>query len=113
MDLKEIGKRIANQRKMKGLTQEALAEEVDLTVGYISGIESGNKIASLKNMLNIANALEMSLDFMLLSDINTEEIKKEAYILEFKSMLEEIGEREKIERFINYAKAISEKIAKE
>lgn len=78
------------------------------------GIESGNKIASLKNMLNIiANALEMSLDFMLLSDISTEEIKKEAYILEFRSMLEEIGEREKIERFINYAKAISEKISKE
>lgn len=69
MDLKEIGRRISNQRKMLGMTQEQLAEKVDLTVGYISGIESGNKIASLKNMLKIANVLELSLDFMLLSGV--------------------------------------------
>lgn len=36
MDLKEIGSRIAKQRKIKGLTQEALAEETELSVGYIS-----------------------------------------------------------------------------
>lgn len=113
MNLKEIGRRIANQRKMKGLTQEKLAEKVDLTVGYISGIESGNKVASLKNMLKISNALEMSLDFMLLSDITTEAIKKDIYILEFQAMINTIGEKDKIEKFINYSRAISEEIAKE
>lgn len=113
MDLKEIGKRIARQRKLKGFLQEVLAEKANLSVGYISGIESGNKVASLKNMLNIANVLEMSLDFMLLTDIDTEKIKRNAYILEFQSMINEIGDKEKIERFIRYAKAISEQIAKE
>lgn len=113
MNLKEIGKRIANQRKMVGMTQEQLAEKVDLTVGYISGIESGNKIASLKNMLNIANALEMSLDFMLLSDITTDEVKNDKYVFEFKSMIDSIKDKNKIEKFVRYAKALSEEISKE
>ena len=113
MDLKEIGKRIARQRKIKGYTQEELAEKTDLSVGYISGIESGNKVASLKNMLNIANVLELSLDLMLLSDISVDKIKRDSYIMEFQSMIDELEEKEKIERFINYAKAISEEIAKE
>ncbi len=113
MNLKEIGKRIAKQRKIKGMTQEMLAEKADISVGYLSGIESGNKVASLKNMLNIANVLEMSLDFMLLNDIKTEDIKKDKYIDEFKIMLNDISDKEKIERFVNYAKALSEEIAKE
>ncbi len=113
MDLKEIGKRIARQRKIKGISQQVLAEQTNLSVGYISGIESGNKVASLKNMLNIANTLDMSLDFMLLTDITSEKIKNNSYILEFQSMIEEIGDEEKIKKFINYAKAISAEIAKE
>lgn len=36
MDLKEIGNRIAKQRKIKGLTQENLAEKTKLSVVYIS-----------------------------------------------------------------------------
>ena len=90
--------------------------ELDLSncqISDLSGIESGNKVASLKNMLNIANALEMSLDFMLLNDIETENIKKDKYIDEFKIMLKEIDDKDKIERFVNYAKALSEEIAKE
>lgn len=113
MNLNEVGRRIANQRKAKGYTQEKLAEKVDLTVGYISGIESGNKVASLKNMIKIANTLELSLDFMLLSDITTDAVKKDKYILEFQSMINNLGEKHKIEKFINYARAISEEIIKE
>ena len=64
-------------------------------------------------MLNIANVLEMSLDFMLLNDIETENIKKDKYIDEFKIMLKEIDDKDKIERFVNYAKALSQEIAKE
>ena len=113
MNLKEVGRRIANQRKLKGYTQEKLAEKVDLTVGYLSGIESGNKVASLKNMLKIANVLEMSLDFMLLTDITTDDVKNEKYIFEFQSMIDKIGDNEKVEKFISYARAISEEISKE
>lgn len=113
MNLKEVGRKIASQRKIKGYTQEKLAEMVDLTVGYISGIESGNKVASLKNMLKIANALEMSMDFMLLIDITTEDVKNDKYIMEFKAMIEQIGKKEKIEKFIIYARAIAQEMSRE
>lgn len=113
MNLKEIGRRIANQRKLKGYTQEKLSEMVNLSVGYISGIESGNKVASLKNMLKIANVLEMSLDFMLLSDITTNEVKHAKYIMEFQLMIENIGDNDKIEKFITYSRAIADEIARE
>lgn len=39
MDLKAIGRRIKIAREQKGLTQEALAELVDLTPMHISVIE--------------------------------------------------------------------------
>ena len=55
MNLREMGQRIAKQRRIKGLTQEKLAEKVDISVVYLSGIDAGNKIASLKIMLAIAN----------------------------------------------------------
>ena len=32
MNLKEIGRRIANQRKLKGMTQEMLAEKAEISV---------------------------------------------------------------------------------
>ena len=35
MNLKEIGRRIANQRKLKGMTQEMLAEKAEISVGYL------------------------------------------------------------------------------
>lgn len=113
MNLKEMGQRIAKQRRIKGLTQEKLAEKVDISVVYLSGIEAGNKIASLKIMLAIANELEMSLDYMILDDIKTPNIKKDRYLYEFKSMIDSLDNEEKIERFIKYAKAISEEIEKE
>ena len=44
MDLKAIGRRIKIAREQKDLTQEALAELVDLTPMHISVIERGTKI---------------------------------------------------------------------
>ena len=113
MNLREMGQRIAKQRRIKGLTQEKLAEKVDISVVYLSGIEAGNKIASLKIMLAIANELEMSLDYMILDDIKTPNIKNDKYLYEFKAMLDSLNDSEKIERFIKYSKAISEEIKKE
>ena len=39
----EIGKKIKNLRKKKGLTLEELGERTDLTKGYISQVERGLK----------------------------------------------------------------------
>lgn len=112
MNLKEIGRKIKSQRQFVGLTQEQLSERVNITPTYLSGIESGNKIASIKVMLAIANELNMSLDYMLLDDIknDSEHTKIDCNIVEFKHMLKELNDRELIDSFMAYSRAISKEM---
>ena len=65
MDLKAIGRRIKIAREQKDLTQEALAELVDLTPMHISVIERGFKPTKLETFCRIANALGVSADTLL------------------------------------------------
>ena len=53
--------KIQKYRIAQGLTQENLAERVDLSVSYISEIENGKKRPSLKTLEKIATALDVSL----------------------------------------------------
>lgn len=61
----EIGQRIRDIRKQRGYTQEALAEAADLSASYVSHIELGLKSASLAAILQIAKALDVSLNQLL------------------------------------------------
>ncbi|BCS55620.1 helix-turn-helix domain-containing protein [Geobacter sp. SVR] len=56
-----LGARIKELRKRRGLTQEQLAEKVDLATRYISLIEVGRSSPSLETIENIANTLEVEL----------------------------------------------------
>jgi len=55
--LKKLGKRIREERKIKGLTQEKLAEKVELTPVYIGYIETGKQAPYLKTLERIAKSL--------------------------------------------------------
>lgn len=56
-----LGARIKELRKRKGITQEQLAEKVDLATRYISLIEVGRSSPSLETIENIASTLEVEL----------------------------------------------------
>lgn len=60
-----IGKRVRETRKQQKLTQDQLAEMSDLTVGYISHVETARKKASLSALISISNALGITLDELL------------------------------------------------
>lgn len=62
---KEIGIRIKELRRSKGLTQEKLAEKINISVNYLSNIETGRDICSFTVLLGIANHLEASMDYLL------------------------------------------------
>lgn len=70
MNLKEIGVRIKKAREAKGLTQEQLAEIVNLSPTHISVIERGVKSPKLETFINIANALAVTADSLLLDVLN-------------------------------------------
>ena len=74
MDQKAIGKRIKSAREKKGMTQEQLAELVNLSPMHVSVIERGNKLPRLETLINIANILDVSAD-VLLQDVVNNQIK--------------------------------------
>ena len=72
MDQKAIGRRIKAARERKGLTQEELAEEVDLSPMHVSVIERGVKLPKLETLINIANTLDVSADVLLQDVVNNQ-----------------------------------------
>lgn len=60
-----IGRRVKESRIQKHMSQEALAELIDLSVTYISHIETAKKQASLDSLVRIADALGVTVDNLL------------------------------------------------
>ena len=65
MDYIEIGKRIRKYRKIRNLSQEQLAEKVNISVTHMSHIETGSTKLSLIVLTNIAEKLKVSCDDIL------------------------------------------------
>lgn len=59
VDLISIGRKIAQTRVDKGMSQEDLAGEAEINRGYISRIENGRVAFSVPVLLKIANALQI------------------------------------------------------
>ncbi len=55
-----LGQTIRHLRAAKGFSQEAFASVCRLDRTYVGGIERGERNLSLKNLLRIANALEVA-----------------------------------------------------
>ena len=60
MDKLMIGDRIKAARKKLNLTQEALAERVDVTLYYMGEIERGVKTPSLDLFIRLVEVLDVS-----------------------------------------------------
>jgi transcriptional regulator with XRE-family HTH domain len=56
-DLRRLGERVREQRRNRGLTQEALAEALDLSVAYVSLIERGGRNPPYTTVIAIARVL--------------------------------------------------------
>lgn len=65
LDMKETGRRIKQKRKELSMTQEKLAERIDVSTHYIYEIESGMKTMSVYTLDAITQALHTSSDYLL------------------------------------------------
>lgn len=70
MDAIAVGRRIKAAREVKHMTQEKLAETIDLSTDHISVIERGVKVPHLDTFVAIANALEVSADDLLIDVVD-------------------------------------------
>ncbi len=68
MDLTEIGFRIKAERKKRGLSQEQLAEMINVSSHYIYEIERGLKAMSLETLVNVIEAMDLSADYILFGE---------------------------------------------
>lgn len=65
LDFKAIGLKIKERRQKLGITQEHVAELLDVNPSHISNIECGRANPSLTALVKIANILECSVDYFI------------------------------------------------
>lgn len=88
----KIGDKIRERRNFLKITQENLANEIDVSASFISDIENGRRKMSLETMIKISIALKTSLDYLILDNMNSTKIKNETKIEELKNLLKPIDE---------------------
>ena len=60
VDYQALGERIRSARRQHGLTQEALAEQADISTSFLGHIERGTRVASIETLVAICNALTIT-----------------------------------------------------
>lgn len=71
VNYKMVGRQIRVRRRTQRMSQAFLAEQVELSVSYISCIERAKKQVSLEALVRIANSLDTTVDSLLIgSQIN-------------------------------------------
>lgn len=78
MDYFQIGQRIKKFRKIKNMSQEQLAEKIDISTTHMSHIEAGTTKLSLQVLTDIAQTLEITTDDLLFEEkkISNKELVK-------------------------------------
>ena len=96
-DAKEFGVRLKTIRLIYGLTQEKLAEDLNISWNHLSKIERGERRCSFELLIAISSRYGISLDYLLTGkQINEEKNRLLAVILELIDIaqsLQETGSR--------------------
>ena len=80
-DLKKaLGKKIKQIRKEKQLTQERLAELINIEIPSLSNIETGKFAPSIETLQKLSEVLEVEpWEFYYFNEISNEKMKKVIY----------------------------------
>ena len=73
MDFFLLGHKIRNLRVTHHLSQASLAELIDVSTNYIGQIERGDRKPNLETLVDLCNALDTSMDYMLSDNLQTQE----------------------------------------
>jgi transcriptional regulator with XRE-family HTH domain len=100
-DRKRLGQRIKHLRRVRGDTQERLAERIDINPKYLSSVERGQENPTLDLFLRLAEGLQVELSALfqygpegesrdrllqhverLIADLNEEQLRQVVRVLE-------------------------------
>lgn len=68
--LKQIGKRLYEQRQRLHMTQDELAEMANITPQTVSTAELGKKAMRADTIIRVCKALNISANYLLLGDVS-------------------------------------------
>lgn len=88
MNYEEIGKRVRKYRKLKNLSQEELAEKIDISTTHMSHIETGSTKLSLQVLVDLSRVLEVNTDDLLFEN------KTQTMINQITKLLSECNENQ-------------------
>jgi transcriptional regulator with XRE-family HTH domain len=74
--LTALGLRIAEIRRSKNVTQEALADMLGVSPKHISHVENATSCLSLKNLIQFCSIFDCSLDYLVFGKQNNEALSK-------------------------------------
>lgn len=60
-----IGSRIAKLRKEHNMTQEQLAERLDISIKHCSAVERGFSSLSLEKLIDVSKLFDVSIDYLV------------------------------------------------
>ncbi len=70
LNFANIGQKLRKVRISKNLTQEYVANMVDVNTSHISNIENNRVKVSLSTLVQICNALDTTVDYILADEYN-------------------------------------------
>ncbi|MCT4565619.1 MAG: helix-turn-helix domain-containing protein [Maledivibacter sp.] len=73
MDYVALGNRIREERLRLGLTQEKLAEDIDISISYMGQIERGERSLTLGSLVKVVNRLGVTIDYLLTDSVKVED----------------------------------------
>ncbi|MCI8616835.1 MAG: helix-turn-helix transcriptional regulator [Clostridia bacterium] len=104
LDYSVIGSRIKQARLAKNMTQEDLADQIDISVAFLSRVERGNSRVNLKRLNQLCDLLDVSEGYLL----NGASSSSENYLdKEFTDLIKSVSP-EKQKLIYNVAKTIAE-----
>ena len=104
IDYSVIGSRIKQARLAKNMTQEDLADKIDISVAFLSRVERGNSHINLKRLNQLCDLLDVSEGYLL----NGASSSSENYLdKEFTDLIKSVSP-EKQKLIYNFAKTIAE-----
>ncbi len=105
LDYTALGIRIRQARKERHVTQEQLGELCELSTAHIGHIERGTRIPSIDTLFRIAQALDVSMDYLIFDSIAPDE----NLFTTINSILQGKDKR-KVKTFMTIVRALSDKI---
>ena len=96
MNPKETGKRIQLLRKQKGLSQEELADRLNVSFNTVAKIECGLRRPSVDFVVDLVNFFDTTVDYIILGEESKKEKNYDFLIREIDDTIEQLLARKEI-----------------